>query len=84
MSSKYCQARSPNPNPQGPAPTQSNPVKISSKGTGADTKILWVQTEASSTTECHNGVQSQGGQWREKYRVVHHVQEEHYEGHHEP
>ena len=30
-----CHARSPNPNPQGP-----NPVKISSKGTRADTKIL--------------------------------------------
>ena len=36
-----CQAPSQNPNPQGPDPTQSNPVKISSKGTGADTKILW-------------------------------------------
>ena len=35
---------SPVPNPQGPAPTQSNPVKISSKGTGADTKILWATT----------------------------------------
>ena len=39
-----CQAPSQNPNPQGPAPTQSNPVKISSKGTGADTKILWATT----------------------------------------
>ena len=37
----FCQAPSQIPNPQGPAPTQSNPVKISSKGTGADTKILW-------------------------------------------
>ena len=37
----YCQAPSQIPNPQGQAPTQSNPVKISSKGTGADTKILW-------------------------------------------
>ena len=27
---EYCQAPSQNPNPQGPAPTQSNPVKISS------------------------------------------------------
>ena len=33
-----------NPNPQGPSPTQSNPVKIRSKGTGADTKILWATT----------------------------------------
>ena len=31
----YCQAPSQIPNPQSPAPTQSNPVKISSKGTGA-------------------------------------------------
>ena len=44
MNSKYCQAPSQNPNPQGPVPTQSNPVKISSKGTGADTKILWATT----------------------------------------
>ena len=38
----YCivKPRPKSPNPQGPAPTQSNPVKISSKGTGADTKIL--------------------------------------------
>ena len=41
---QYCQAPSQIPNPQGPAPTQSNPVKISSKGTGADTKILWATT----------------------------------------
>ena len=27
--------------PKAQPPTQSNPVKISSKGTGADTKILW-------------------------------------------
>ena len=39
-----CQAPSQIPNPHGPAPTQSNPVKISSKGTGADTKILWATT----------------------------------------
>ena len=44
--SPNCQALVPNPlspNPLGPAPTQSSPVKgpISSKGTGADTKILW-------------------------------------------
>ena len=39
-----CQAPSQIPNPQGPAPTQSNPGKISSKGTGADTKILWATT----------------------------------------
>ena len=37
---KYCQAPSQIPNPKGPASTQSNPVKICSKGTGADTKIL--------------------------------------------
>ena len=43
-----------------------------------------VQIDSSRTTECHNGVQSQGGHLREKYRVAHHVQEEHYEGHHEP
>ena len=36
----FCQAPSQNPPPQGQAPTQSNPVKISSKGTGADTIIL--------------------------------------------
>ena len=36
-----CQAPSQIPSPLSPAPTQSNPVKISSKGTGADTKILW-------------------------------------------
>ena len=41
---RYCQALSQIPDPQGPAPTQSNPVKISSKGTGADTKILWATT----------------------------------------
>ena len=40
-----------------------------------------VQMEAPSTPECHDGVQSQGGQQREKHRVVHHAQEEHYEGH---
>ena len=41
---RNCQAPSQIPNPQGPAPTQSNPVKISSKGTGADTKILHLLT----------------------------------------
>ena len=40
-----------------------------------------VQIEAPSTPVCHDGVQSQGGQRREKHRVVHQVQEEHYEGH---
>ena len=29
--------------PKAQPPTQSNPVKISSKGTGADTKILWAK-----------------------------------------
>ena len=43
--------------------------------------VYMVQIEATSTPECHKGVQSQGGQWREKHRVVHHVQEEYYEGH---
>ena len=44
--------------------------------------MYMVQKEAPNTpAECHDGVQSQGGQQREKYRVVHHVQEEHYEGH---
>ena len=42
---------SPVPKPKGPAPTQSNPVKISSKGTGADTKILWAQTLNMSVTD---------------------------------
>ena len=45
----YCQDRSQNQNPKGPAPTQSNPVKISSKGTGADTKILWATTTTTTT-----------------------------------
>ena len=40
-----------------------------------------VQVEASSTPECQEGVPSQGGHQREEHRVVHHVQEEHYEGH---
>ena len=37
--------------------------------------MVWM--EAPSTPECHDGVQSHGGQQREK----HHFQEEHYEGH---
>ena len=45
-----CQAPSQIPNPQGPAPSQSNPVKISSKGTGADTKILWATTHPTHPT----------------------------------
>ena len=40
-----------------------------------------VQIQALSTTECQEGVPSQGGQQREEHRVVHHVQVEHYEGH---
>ena len=36
-----CQAPSQIPNPQGPAPTQSNPIQIPNPRTGADTKILW-------------------------------------------
>ena len=44
-----------------------------------------VQIEAPSTPECQEGVPSQGGQHMEEHSasVVHHVQEEHYEGHHE-
>ena len=30
---------------------------------------------------CKEGVPSQGGHQKEEHRVVHHVQEEHYEGH---
>ena len=40
-----------------------------------------VQVEAPSTPECQEGVPSQGGHQREEHRVVHHVQEEHNEGH---
>ena len=40
-----------------------------------------VQVEAPSTPECQEGVLSQGGHQREEHRVVHHVQEEHNEGH---
>ena len=39
-----------------------------------------VQRGALSTPECQEGVPSQGGQWREEHRVVHHDQVEHYEG----
>ena len=39
-----------------------------------------VQIEAPSTPECQEGIPSQGGQWWEEDRVVHHVQEEHYQG----
>ena len=38
-----------------------------------------VQIVALSTPECQEGVLSQGGQLREGHRVVHHVQEEHYQ-----
>ena len=41
--------------------------------------MYMVQMEAPSTPECHDCVQSQIGQKKEKHRVVHHVQEEHYE-----
>ena len=80
----------PKPKPPKPSPNPVKPSQISSKGTGADTKILtfrspvWdymVQVEASSTPECQAGVPSQGGHQKEEHRVVHHVQEEHYEGH---
>ena len=40
-----------------------------------------VQIEAPSNPECQEGVPSQGGHQKEEQRVVHHVQEEHYEGH---
>ena len=87
------------------APTQSNsdPITISSKGTGADIKKPYGppttyhpitfrrsgwdymgQIEAPRTPECHEGVllvPTQGGQHREEYRVVQHVQVEHYQGH---
>ena len=39
-----------------------------------------VQIEAPSTPECQEGILSQSGQRREGDRVVHHVQEEHYQG----
>ena len=42
-----------------------------------------VQIEVPSTPECQEGVPSQGGLHMEEHSVVHHVQEEHYEGHHE-
>ena len=84
-----------------PSPNPVKPSQISSKGTGADTKILWatttppphpitfrspvwdymVQVEAPSTPECQEGVPSQGGHQKEEHGVVHHVQEEHNEGH---
>ena len=38
-----------------------------------------VQIEAPRTPECQKGIPSQGGQCREEHRVVHHVQEEHYQ-----
>ena len=40
-----------------------------------------VQIEALSTPECQEGVACQGGQLKEKHRVVHHFQVEHYGGH---
>ena len=39
-----------------------------------------VQIEGPSTPKCQEGVPSQGGQHTEENRVVHHVQEEHYQG----
>ena len=42
-----------------------------------------VQIEAPSTPGCLDSIRSQGGQRREEYRVVHHIQEEHHEGHHD-
>ena len=44
-------------------------------------KVYMVQIEALSTPECQDSIQSQAGQRREEHRVVHHVQEEHYDGH---
>ena len=38
-----------------------------------------VQMEAPSTPECQEGVPSQGGEWVEKNRVVHHVQVKQYQ-----
>ena len=40
-----------------------------------------VQIEAPSTPESQDSIPSQGGQRREERRVVHRVQEEHYDGH---
>ena len=37
-----------------------------------------VQKEAQSTSECQEGVPSQGGQEREEHGVVHHDQVEHF------
>ena len=42
--------------------------------------MYMVQMEALSTPDSQEGVQSQGGQQREEYRVVHHVQVEYYQG----
>ena len=55
LTNLYCQAPSQIPNPQGPAPTQSNPIKISFKGTGADTKILWATHPTPPPTFKHKG-----------------------------
>ena len=40
-----------------------------------------VQIEAPSTPGCQDSIPSQGGQHREEHRVVHRIQEEHYDGH---
>ena len=40
-----------------------------------------VQIEAPSTPGCQDSIPSQGGQHREEHRVVHSIQEEHYDGH---
>ena len=40
-----------------------------------------VQIESPSTPECQEGVPIQGGEQREDHRVVHHVQEGHYQEH---
>ena len=90
----------PKPKPPKPSPNPVKPSQISSKGTGADTKILghpttttppttfkgcekvyMVQIEAPSTPGCQDSIPSQGGQHREEHRVVHRIQEEHYDGH---
>ena len=39
-----------------------------------------VQIEAPRTPECQEGIPRQGGQCREEDGVVHHVQEERYQG----
>ena len=59
----------------GPPPHPTPPITF--RRSGCD---YMVQIEAPRTPECQEGIPSQGGQRREEHRVVHHVQEEHYQG----